>query len=239
MTDKKSSEIENSLYSDIPLTDEKFESLLDKLAELLLFGTRWNVSSSLKKGIRSQIPILGDVPLICKGTECPYAPKCNTIKKIKDEVDLLRLIGSECREDKIFGIEQFAAFVKDLQIDPEQTTDVINVASLVRLLILKRRIDWSLAIEGLVEQEPNVVNQSTGQVYFKRVVHPLFKVSESLEKQIASVQKQLMADRQARASLAMQAGKSIDVLKNALLGNLEQFNPIDAEFSINNEEEEV
>jgi hypothetical protein len=230
----------SQLHSPNPLKETDFEDSVDMLAQYLLFGTKWETVITNDPKARRKVPILGDVPLVCKAEDCPYAQKCPVLREIKVSADRLKLVGTECRADKIYAIEEFAAFVQDLQIDPEQTTDIINVASLIRLLILKRRIDWTLAIEGIMDKEPGVIDQRTGQVYFKRVVHPLLKVSESLEKQIAALQKQLMADRQARAALAASLGKGSDILKDLFSNSkiLEADNPIDAEFHINSEEVE-
>lgn len=225
-------------YTD-PVTETEFDDAMDIVAQFLLFGTKWESTVLNSPKIRRKLPILNDLPLVCKSEDCPYATRCPILKKMPNSSDRLKLVGTECRADRIYSIEQFAAFVKELQIDPEQTTDIINVASLVRLLILKRRIDWTLAIEGIMDKEPGVIDQRTGQVYFRNVVHPLLKVSESLEKQIAVIQKQLMADRQARAALASTYGKGSDVLKDLFSGNfgsLEANNPIDAEFTVNDEE---
>ena len=230
----------NKLHDSSPINQTDFEDSIDTLAQYLLFGTKWETVINNNPKARRKVPIIGDVPLVCKADDCPYAAKCPILKEIKLPTDRLKLVGEECRADKIYAIEEFAAFVQDLQIDPEQTTDIINVASLIRLLILKRRIDWTLAIEGIMDKEPGVIDQRTGQVYIKKVVHPLFKVSESLEKQIAALQKQLMADRQARAALAATLGKGSDILKDLFSNSkiLEADNPIDAEFHINNEEGE-
>lgn len=222
-----------------PVTEAEFEDAIDILAQYLLFETGWESILSGSPKMRRKIPIIYDVPLICRADECPYASQC-PIFNAMEKRETLKLIGTKCRADKIYATEMFSSFVKDLEIDPSQTNDVIGVANMVRLLILKRRVDWQIARDGLLEREPSAVDPKTGQVYFKSVVHPLLKHSESLEKQLASAQKQLMADRQTRAALAASTKSNLSILKELFSGNLKALQPntIEAEFSDNTEVKE-
>jgi hypothetical protein len=214
-------------------SEEEFEEAIDLLAQCLLFETPWQESFKDNPRIRRKIAILEDVPLVCRAMDCPYAQRCPIMKALETDAERVALVGTPCRADKIYAVEQFAAFVKELQIEPEQTTDIVNVASLVRLMLYKRRIDWTLAIEGLIDREPRVIDQKSGQVYYTKVVHPLIKVSEQIEKQISQLHKQLMADRQSRAALAATMGRSsVDILHGLFTGKLlESDNPIEADFT--------
>jgi hypothetical protein len=208
-----------------PCTEEEFDTTLNKVAKYLLFGTKWEPQSSVKK-----ISVINDLPMICKGFACPLAAKCPVLKGMAKS-SVPKIIGTDCRAEKIYGLEQFAAFIRELDISPEQTTDILNVTALVRCLIIKRRTDWHIAIEGLLNDEIAVVNQRTGQHYDKKVVHPLFKESEKLEKQIHALQSQLMASRKDRANLAATVGKNADILKKLFMGQVGNFKAMEAQDS--------
>lgn len=186
------------------ISEEEFDSAIGILCQYLLFDTSWE--GYLDK-FKQKIPILKDMPMLCKAHDCPYYSLCPVMRSIP-KADHSKLLGTECRADKLYGAQMFTDIINELGILPENTTDIINVASLVRNLILRRRMDWDFAIEGIIQQEPGVIDQRTGQVYWKRVVNPLLKASEALDKQIAQLQKQLLADRQAKVSAAASFGGS-------------------------------
>lgn len=196
-----------------PVNDEQFDQMLIEFAEFLLFDTKWEPIFKQTTKLREVIPILEDVPMVCKGKDCPYADKCPLISKLNDN-EILGLVGSDCRIDRVEALKQFSSLVKELDINPNQATDILNVTSLVRLYIFKRRIDWQIALDGMMTKEPGAVNQRTGQVYWKEAVHPLYKENEKLEKQISALQTQLMASRKDRAQLASVIGKGNSFLKD-------------------------
>jgi len=216
-----------------PCSDVEFTSALERVAQYLLFGTNWDSGIAIKK-----LDFISDIPLTCKGMECPYATKCPVLRNMKKS-DIPNLIGTDCRAERIFGLENFSAIVKELGISPEHTNDIINATAIIRLQIMQRRIDWHLAIDGMQLDEVATVNQRTGQAYSKRVTHPLFKEYEKLGKQIAALQSQLQASRKDKANLAATVGKHADALKDLFMGKIKNVNVMDAQFEeiIENPEE--
>lgn len=201
-------ELDKALYSAI--SEEEFEQAIEELTNSLLFDAEW--TSVIEKRV---VPIIGDIPLVCKADTCPYAQKCPIIKNM-NAFERRRLIDSNCRADRIYAAEQFTAWVKELRVTPDQTSDIVNVATLVRYLIIQRRISWALAIDGLIETEVATVNQRTGQAYMKRTIHPLFKEMDKVDNQIQKLQKQLLADRQSKMAAAQAIGGGSDLLKELL-----------------------
>lgn len=229
-----------------PQNEVEFNKNLDLLLKYLLFETKWDSPTIRQSHLLDRIPHLQDLPLVCKAKECEYALKCPIMRKLNDRQQEATFIGTECRADKIFAVEQFVAFVKDLSIDPEQTTDVVDVANLIRLLILKRRIDWTLAVEGLTVNDPALIWQKDGTVHRRLEAHPLLRIGDGIEKQIQAAKKQLMAGRASRAEMAGMLGKSgVDILKDLWSGKLNVENDalplkedssIEAEFKVTEED---
>jgi hypothetical protein len=127
-----------------------------------------------------------------------------------------KLVGTQCRADKLFGVQNYAMIIKDLDIQPGQAIDLINAANLVRWMIYRRRLDWQLAIEGLTINAVMAVQKGTE--LGEQKAHPLFKEAERVDKMIDAAQKSLVASRKDRLALAAQFGKEKDVIKNLFIG---------------------
>lgn len=231
------------------MSDEEFEEGLITLAALLLFGTEYFPDRIRNKKILKKIPTLQDIPLLCKGDSCPYAPVCPVIRNLTSE-QKKELEGKSCRDEQIYGIELFARLTKELSIEPEHTIDLMTATALVRDWILKRRYDRQIAIDGMMSEEPSVVDQRSGHVFWRDVVHPLHKLSETLDKQIKEKLSSLMASRKDRAALAAAMGKQDDLIRALFSGKfargpwrpesvpLSEQEAINAEFSQPEEEDE-
>lgn len=227
MLDKQISEIELANKFDIsaPATEEEFESSLDRLAAMLLFGTRWEAKLADSPRHRRNLPILGAIPLVCKGSECMFADVCEVLAK-HPEPELL--VGTRCRVEKDLILRSFTGWVHELDISPTATTDILNVASLVRLEILLHRIDWRMAICGFMDKIP-VFNSKTGAVHHIYQPTQLLKYSDDINKQIKSIQGQLMASRKDRSNLV--SDKVNDFMSLVLQRKSNQESSLDAEFT--------
>jgi hypothetical protein len=146
-----------------------------------------------------------------------------------NDSEQMKLVGTECRADKLYAVEQFAALVKELQINPDQTSDLLSVTAMIRHLIILRRIEWRLSIDDIMVKEPGIIDQKSGQVYWKEVSHPLMKEQERLENQVRKLRTELQASRKDRVAVAMSMGKGNEVLKSLFSSTFEA--PIEAEFS--------
>jgi hypothetical protein len=207
--------------------EDEFVQALEELASLLLFDTDWSKHSQSLK----HLDIIHDVPLVCKVEFCPYASKCDVLPHLTDS-EREQLRDTPCRSERMFALRQFVAFVRDLSIRPSDAIDVQNVADLVRLSILKRRIDWQISMDGMIEYEKYVADNK-GTVFTKRDSHPLLKEYERVNKQIASLAKQLVASRRDRITLAKDLNTTSKI-KELFLRNKDRLpeptNVVDVEF---------
>jgi hypothetical protein len=195
------------------MRDDEFEEAIDTIALALLYDTPWE--DSIRNNKRRKIPLLTDLPIICYGDQCTYAKKCSVLKNTKNE-DKIKLLGTECRDERIFIIEQFSEWIKNLEIPPEDSSSILNVASLIRILIYKRRTDRHIAILGSMYEKRLVAVDNKGNEHWDHQVSQLHALSEKYNKQILSIQSQLMASRKDRAQFAAQAGKNMEDIKNLL-----------------------
>ena len=187
------------------VSEEEFDSSLDRLAATLLFGTRWETPMISNPKMRRDLPMLDDMPLECKADDCEYARVCPILKAIQAH-EKVKLIGTRCRVEKDLILKSFAAHVHELDIAPTASTDILNVASMVRLEVLLHRINWRMAIKGFMEPKVGAVIQKTGEIVWQDEPTMLFKHSADIGKQLSAIQSQLMASRKDRAALAGSKG---------------------------------
>ncbi len=200
-----------------PITEDEFDDSLWNLATFMLFNTKWDPSNKVK--IPKKLPVISDMPMICNTKKCHYASVCPTLKAM-DPSNYHILEGTRCREEKYLGIQHFTTLVKDLNIEPGQAVDILDVANLVRLYIYRRRIDWDIAVEGMTIEAVNAIDHKTKKAFGEMKEHPLLKVANAIDKQIDSTKKSLIASRKDRLTMAAQFGGDKEQLKKLFTSQL-------------------
>lgn len=175
--------------TDLVANHGDWENIIESFAKACLRDTPWS-----EKGIRitSKADVIFDMPMKCNPFTCRYRQKCEVIRGMSKEQKEM-LVDTDCRSEMLFAVRKFTEYVSSLDVDPGASSDIAVVSSLVRLEILRRRIDWDIAIQGLVDTKP-VVGRD-GKVREERVEHPLLKSRKSIEEQIAKQLRMLLATR--------------------------------------------
>lgn len=201
-------DIANSVDITKEFTEEEFENELDSAFLFLLYGSSWETTLRKNPQFRRALVEIEDIPLLCKGSECVFASKCQAIKHL-NEAQRERLVGTDCREERYYGMRKFAEQIKNLHIQQEDSPDIILVTNLVKKLILQRRIGKRLSMEedGLTMEVIDAISPISERLFFKRVEHPLHKEYERLEKQIIAIQRELMSTRKQRFEVSKNSGQ--------------------------------
>lgn len=179
--------------------DEAFKEAVDSLCKGILSNLpAWADKIQIKSPLR-ELPLLNDIPMVCKGTECPFAAKCHVLKEIKDPKELLNLIGTDCRVEQVLIPKLFLDYLHMLQIKPTDIGDILDVSNLISLIVQRRRIEMDIAIHSINERM--VVGMQQGKPIIQRTNNPSFKLLESVNKQITVIEGQLATSRKDRMNM--------------------------------------
>jgi hypothetical protein len=135
-----------------------------------------------------------DVPLLCEDKKCPFSEQCPLSKN-----NLLnRWVGNPCPLDQIMAFRLFAGYVNDMEISPEDFTDLKLVNDLIRLNIQLDRAEKLIRKESPVETMVSGVDAKTDLKHNTRQPNQLIALQKSLRADISSTLKQLLGTRQAK-----------------------------------------
>jgi hypothetical protein len=103
--------------------------------------------------------------------------------------------------------------VRQLEIKPFETVDLLTVAAYARCLIFLRRCDWELAVYGMSQEVVSVVAQAgkDSKPYLKREANAILRDRAQFTKERTELEKQLMATRKDRFEMAKALGRHDDL----------------------------
>lgn len=181
------------------VTDEEFDHEIVAILQDTLHETEWNDKLTSSRNFK-RLPGIAHIPLICKADECEFAAVCPIMRELKGDPHELEkkeaLRGTDCRVDRIESARIFSQWVRELQIKPGDTTDLLHVTSLVRLFILQRRVDWQLQMCGIMVDAVGGIMQKSERVIYQKVPNGLLKETKTIQDQINTLISQLNASRQ-------------------------------------------
>lgn len=225
-----------------PLTDASMANALGGPA------VGWSAESV--RTVNAQHSVLSSLPRKCMGYEscavsgdCPFTPQIVTSE----------FMGSNCPVEVVEAFKLFAGYVIDLDIKPEDFTDLQLVMDLIRLTLLAKRCDSYNKTTDILVDETIMVIQKTGQEVKKKVATPTFVIMREIREDIQNIYTMLVASREGkvkRDSLLKESKGASDMFaqlnKVAVAAGIlttgkpkrKKLDVVTAEYTVENEESE-
>jgi len=158
--------------------------------------------------VESCMTVFTNVPIKCKGHECPFKNSCPLIKHNVVE----RAIGENCPVEIVDAFRYFAGYVVDLGIQPNDYTDIQMINDIVRLQLMINRCDKLLQNEDPISVIIEGVDAKTTLRHNNRGPHPLVVQQQMLRRDMDVLYQRLVASREARLLEESRRGKSKDMV---------------------------
>jgi len=152
--------------------------------------------------VNSQHGLYTDIPWICRGDSCPSSAHCPI-----DPAARTQFIGKNCPVEVVESFKLFAGYVLDLNILPQDFTDLQVIVDLVRLHLLLRRCDYYQKDKPIYDFKGGSVVQSKGEVTMDKVPNLGFEMAERIRKDLTKKYDSLIATRKGKLHAAAAFGK--------------------------------
>lgn len=161
----------------------------------------WQISEKGKDAIRVAVSmaqtkhgLMAGVPIICKGTECPFKETCYLFSQDMD------VPGERCPIEIATILERFDAYMIELDIEPDNTTDMSLLKNLVDIEIQLVRTDRKMASSAdMVEQVIAAVGEN-GIPYYRPEINKAAEYKLKLLNEHSKILSYLHATRKDKAS---------------------------------------
>jgi hypothetical protein len=155
--------------------------------------------------LNSQHGIYTDVPILCIGRKsCPFTVGC-----IIPEDSINEFEGKACPIELMEATRLFVGYVKELEISPDDFTDLQLVMDLIRLHIHMKRCDLYQKSHPIFDMVTAGVNQKTGAEVLKPEISLGFKMSREVRRDIGEKYKQLIASRKDKLDKSVKESKVV------------------------------
>lgn len=114
------------------------------------------------------------IPIICRGSACPYACTCRLIRED------LAPVGERCPVEIAAAQRLFQAYADELEIDPDSAVDLTLLRELVSLDIAILRCENRLAADADFVQEVAVAVTPRGHVITRPEIHRAAEYKDKL-----------------------------------------------------------
>lgn len=165
--------------------------------------------------VNTQHGLYTDIPVMCKGkpvdgadpdedANCPYAVHC----PIHEDIVNARFVGKACPVEVLEAFKLFAGYVIDLDMLPDDFTDLRMVTDLVRLHMQERRCDLYQKNKPIWDDDVAAVSDKTGDVFYNRKANLGFAMQLRIRKDVIALYKELIASRRDKLLARTKTGGS-------------------------------
>lgn len=138
--------------------------------------------------VEGRVGLWDRFPMTCRGAQCPFAARCPVSHRSE-------FIGTPCIVEQVEAYRLFVAYVRELEVSPDDHVDLQMISELVRLHLMQRRLELTLAEEDVTEEVNTVVG---GRVVTNREVNKLMSELRNIRNDILKLYDKLLASREAR-----------------------------------------
>jgi len=136
------------------------------------------------------------LPKICDGDHCENKDYCPLYKMNKAPV------GKFCPIEEELIAKLRYMFEEELGIEPTSVSERMLLNDLIETHLYDVwRTNGPMMTKGVLVKVPAIVNEKTGNVYYKDAPNPMFKIKEELKKKKIEILKEFVATRKQKLSL--------------------------------------
>ena len=144
--------------------------------------------------VEEQLDIYTKVPITCRGNDCIFSADCSLCKLGIVE----RWVSSNCPLEVIANFRRFAGYINDLEVSPENYTDLQMINDIVRMQCIMARCDALAGKEDPVETLLVGTDVKSTLEHLGRQPSSYYALQEKLRKDINATYKMLLASRQSK-----------------------------------------
>lgn len=186
--------------SDITPYDKQkaeFFAELEKMRPDLVYSEIWTEDHE-KKALENFRPtkiktgMMASIPMICRGSHCPFAESCIL------EKEGIAPVSEKCPIEMAAAMQFFGDYVEELEVDVTRMVEVSMVRDLVDQEIQQMRKTWLLSQEHFIQENVAGVD-SDGNVITKKELHQAIDYEDKILKRKEKLRNALLATRESKA----------------------------------------
>jgi len=215
--EKPKPEILPTKLDDIDISSEVLESYPEELKDKIKLTPEDKKKlhakfANLKHGAFSEIPIL------CKGQECPYHEICPLFEKHITPYELDPLANGRCPIE-IAAIKLWTqTWAEALQADPEDFTEIYMIRDLVEAEVIQMRANKHMSLNGFIKEIIVKTDPITGNPYKNYDISVPLEVKVKFKTFIYKILDKFIATRESKIKWKLAAAK----VKNGAIEQLAQ-----------------